>query len=116
MLVGGNVRMPGAELVVRIIKVQRVSVGILDDEHAIAPRGLVDRGAAGLELAAQRIQRGGHFGGAGCIERHEHQRLADLVGPLTGEDERAASRSTCATAGARFSSYDQALVKPRRST
>src|SRR5438132_8181034 len=67
----------------RVRKVKLVAVGVHYDHEPVTPVPIFHVHAPSSQLRAQGIQ---HFD----IERDEYEALAHLVGPLRGENERAA--------------------------
>src|SRR5437762_6193569 len=76
---------------VRIVKEELIAVGIIDHQEPVAPRTLLDRNALGLELRAQRVQRGDLGLARLLLDVHgnEYQPLANLLWPTVGQDKRA---------------------------
>src|SRR3954454_22764278 len=76
---------------VGIVEEELIAVGIIDHQEPVAPRTLLDRNALGLELRAQRVQRG-DLGLARFlldVKGNEYQPLPNLRGPTVGQDQRA---------------------------
>src|SRR5207253_2227851 len=67
----------------RVRKVKLVAVGVHYDHESVTPVPIFHVHSPSFQLRAQGIQ---HFD----IERDEHEALAYLIGPLRGENERAA--------------------------
>src|ERR1035438_2311879 len=77
---------------VGIVEEELIAVGIIDHQEPVAPPTLLDRNAFGLELRAQRVQRG-DLGLARLrldVQRNEDQPLANLLWPRVGQDKCAA--------------------------
>jgi hypothetical protein len=79
----------------RVIEAKLIAVGIVDHEEPIAPRAVLHRNAVGFESCTERVECGDLSIWLG-VEGDEDEALADLLGPVAGEEDR--------------------LVKPRRST
>jgi hypothetical protein len=75
---------------VRTGEKELITVGIIDHQEPVAPRTLLDGNAPGLELRAQRVQRGDRGLAPLLLDVHGNEQQPLLLRPLVGQDKGAA--------------------------